>query len=144
MCANYRCPSLNGNDHVTQPTMCLVCGKILCSQSYCCQRTVNDEKLGACSYHMKECVGKSGMFLRMRDCQIIMLTSRKRGAYKAAPYVDSYGETDNGFRRGNPLFLHSEMYKRFKRIWLHQEVAEEIINQYDINHRNINFEWNHF
>uniref|UniRef100_A0AC35FZC7 E3 ubiquitin-protein ligase n=1 Tax=Panagrolaimus sp. PS1159 TaxID=55785 RepID=A0AC35FZC7_9BILA len=144
MCANYRCPSLNGNDHVTQPTMCLVCGKILCSQSYCCQRTVNDEKLGACSYHMKECVGKSGMFLRMRDCQIIMLTSRKRGAYKAAPYVDQFGETDNGFRRGNPLFLHPEMYKRFQRIWLHQEVAEEIINQYDINHRNINFEWNHF
>ena len=78
--------------------MCLVCGEIMCSQSYCCQKTYGDEKLGACSYHMRECVGKSGMFLRIRDCQIIMLTSRKRGAYKAAPYVDQFGETDSGFR----------------------------------------------
>jgi E3 ubiquitin-protein ligase UBR2 len=145
MCSNYRCPSLNGNDLApSQPTMCLVCGKIMCSQSYCCQRTVNDEKLGACSSHLKDCVGKSGMFLRIRDCQIIMLTSRKRGSYKAAPYCDQFGETDNGFKRGNPLFLHPEMYQKFKRIWLHQEVAEEVINQYEINHRNINFEWNHF
>uniref|UniRef100_A0A7E4W1J9 E3 ubiquitin-protein ligase n=1 Tax=Panagrellus redivivus TaxID=6233 RepID=A0A7E4W1J9_PANRE len=145
LCSSFKCPSLNVSDLATsQPTMCLVCGQIMCSQSYCCQRTLENENLGACNYHMRQCTGVSGMFLRIRDCQIVMLTSRKRGTFRPAPYVDQFGETDLGFRRCNPLFLHEDMYRRLQRIWLHQEMAEEIVNQYDINHRNSNYEWHHF
>lgn len=35
---------------------------------------------------------------RIRDSQIVLLTSRERGCLLPAPYVDSYGETDPGFR----------------------------------------------
>lgn len=39
--ASFRCPSIQVEDlSATVPTLCLVCGKILCSQSYCCQQSV--------------------------------------------------------------------------------------------------------
>lgn len=32
----FRCPNSDGDDS-RSPTLCLVCGRLLCSQSYCCQ-----------------------------------------------------------------------------------------------------------
>jgi len=148
MCTKYKCPSMkvSGDHHhgTNQPTMCLVCGAMMCSQAYCCQKTLNDESMGACNYHMRICSGENnGIFLRIRECQILLL-SRKRGTYRSAPYVDEFGETDSGFRRGNPLHLQPEIYKKLQRLWNYQEVAEEVVNQYDMNHRNMNFDWHHF
>ncbi|KAE9553855.1 hypothetical protein FO519_002943 [Halicephalobus sp. NKZ332] len=148
MCTKYKCPSMkvSGDHHHgnNQPTMCLVCGTMMCSQAYCCQKTLNDESMGACNYHMRICSGENnGIFLRIRESQVLLL-SRKRGTYKYAPYVDEFGETDSGFRRGNPLHLQPEIYKKFQRLWNYQEVAEEVVNQYDMNHRNMNFDWHHF
>ena len=37
------------------------------------------------------------------------------GAYLPAPYVDEYGETDRGLRRGNPLMLDEEKYAELNR-----------------------------
>ena len=91
---------VSGDHHhgTNQPTMCLVCGAMMCSQAYCCQKTLNDESMGACNYHMRICSGENnGIFLRIRECQVLLL-SRKRGTYKSAPYVDEFGETDSGFR----------------------------------------------
>ena len=48
------------------------------------------------------------------------------------------------FRRGNPLHLQPEIYRKLQRLWNYQEVAEEVVNQYDMNHRNMNFDWHHF
>jgi len=141
----FRCPSVMAEDHAAAvPTMCLICGKMLCSQSYCCQRVLNGESVGACTYHMSECSGQNGIFLRVRDCQLVMMSSFARGCNKPAPYVDEFGETDPGFRRGNPMKLNEEMYWKLQRIWLYQEVVEEVVNQIEINHRNIGFEWQHF
>ncbi|KHN74188.1 E3 ubiquitin-protein ligase ubr-1 [Toxocara canis] len=144
--ANFKCPSIQMEEHASSvPTLCLVCGTLLCSQSYCCQRTINKETLGACSYHLQSCSGPSGgMFLRIRDSQVILLTSRARGCFHAAPYVDEFGETDFGFRRGNPLHLNHELYAKLEHLWLHQGICEEVVNQYEIDHRNIGFEWQHF
>ncbi|CAD5207002.1 unnamed protein product [Bursaphelenchus okinawaensis] len=145
MAAQYRCPSVKTDGMCgAVVTMCLVCGDLLCSQSYCCQRNIKGEQVGSCTYHMYYCSGKTGIFLRIRECQVIFLTASKRGCIKSAPYVDQFGETDWGFRRGNPLFLSTELYKRLQRLWLHQEVAEEVINQYEINIRNSALDWNHF
>ncbi|KAM3720847.1 E3 ubiquitin-protein ligase [Dirofilaria immitis] len=144
--ANFRCPSISSDDRSSSaPSLCLLCGSLLCSQSYCCQRTVNGITLGACSYHLKACTGSSGgVFLRIRDSQIVLLTTRERGCLFPAPYVDVYGETDPGFRRGNPLHLSHELYAKLENIWLNQSIAEEVANQYEIDHRNIGLEWHHF
>ncbi|VBB31014.1 unnamed protein product [Acanthocheilonema viteae] len=144
--ANFRCPSVPIDDHSSSaPSLCLLCGSLLCSQTYCCQRTVDGITLGACSYHLKTCTGSSGgVFLRIRDSQIVLLTSRERGCLLPAPYVDDYGETDSGFRRGNPLHLSHELYAKLENLWLNQSIAEEVANQYEIDHRNIGLEWHHF
>ncbi|VIO97030.1 Zinc finger in N-recognin family protein [Brugia malayi] len=144
--ASFRCPSIPIDDRSSSaPSLCLLCGSLLCSQIYCCQRTVNGVTLGACSYHLKICTGCSGgVFLRIRDCQVVLLTSRDRGCLLPAPYIDDYGEADPGFRRGNPLHLSHELYAKLENLWLNQSIAEEVANQYEIDHRNIGLEWHHF
>uniref|UniRef100_A0A914H4U2 E3 ubiquitin-protein ligase n=1 Tax=Globodera rostochiensis TaxID=31243 RepID=A0A914H4U2_GLORO len=148
MTVNFRCPEVKELTS-TIPTLCLNCGEMLCSQGYCCQKMVDGHSVGACNAHMSRCQSSSGVFLRIRECQIICLLvtgggELTRGCFKAAPYVDEFGETDPGFRRGNPMHLNRELYWKMQRLWLHQEIAEEIINQYELNYRNIAFEWNNF
>lgn len=47
-------------------------------------------------------------------------------------------------RRGNPLHLSHELYAKLENLWLNQSIAEEVANQYEIDHRNIGLEWHHF
>ena len=46
------------------PTMCMVCGAILCSQSYCCQGMLDGQEVGACTMHAAVCGAGNGIFLR--------------------------------------------------------------------------------
>lgn len=76
--ATFKCPSIPIEESTSNvPTLCLVCGAILCSQAYCCQKIVsnrieanlssaqiNKQPWGACRYHMSQCSGSVGMFLR--------------------------------------------------------------------------------
>ncbi|TKR63505.1 hypothetical protein L596_027324 [Steinernema carpocapsae] len=145
LAVNYKCPSVKIEESPSsQPSMCLICGVILCSQSYCCQQTLGKESVGACTYHAKQCCGSGGIFLRLRDSQILLLANRHRGILRPAPYVDEFGETDPGFKRGNPLHLNKELYAKTQQLWLHQRITEEVVSQYDINYRYITMEWQHF
>ncbi|KJH53349.1 hypothetical protein DICVIV_00472 [Dictyocaulus viviparus] len=80
----------------------------------------------------------------IRDCAVVLMTTRNRGCFRAAPYVDEFGEADQGFRRGNPLHLNEELYHKLKQLWLQQGIAEEVVNQYEIDHRNMQYDWGHF
>ncbi len=35
---------------------------------------------------------------RVRDCQVLLLSSRTKGCFFAPPYLDDYGETDQGLK----------------------------------------------
>ena len=59
----HRCPKSNGDD-TRAPTMCLVCGQMLCSQSYCCQTELDGVKVGAATEHSYKCGAGVGIFLR--------------------------------------------------------------------------------
>ncbi|KAK6034731.1 hypothetical protein COOONC_27763 [Cooperia oncophora] len=72
------------------------------------------------------------------------MTTRNRGCFRPAPYVDEFGEADQGFRRGNPLHLNEELYHKLRQLWLQQGIAEEVVNQYEIDHRNMQYDWGHF
>ncbi|KHJ84734.1 hypothetical protein OESDEN_15549 [Oesophagostomum dentatum] len=145
MASAFRCPSIPLDENAANvPTMCLVCGQILCSQSYCCQKQIGKESTGACRYHMIHCSGPMGIFLRIRDCAIVLMTTRNRGCFRPAPYVDEFGEADQGFRRGNPLHLNEELYHKLRQLWLQQGISEEVVNQYEIDHRNMQYDWGHF
>ena len=79
--AHFTCPNSDGHAESRFPTMCLVCGEVLCSQNYCCRKKFNHDMIGACTYHTMICGAGTGIFLRIRDCKILMLTSRSRGKW---------------------------------------------------------------
>lgn len=69
--------------------MCLVCGVMLCSQSYCCQITSPDgHSIGACTSHTEVCGAGNGMFLRIRECKVVLLSAKTKGCFVQPPYVD--------------------------------------------------------
>ncbi|BFG01682.1 E3 ubiquitin-protein ligase UBR1 [Drosophila madeirensis] len=118
------CPN-NEREEMKTPTMCLICGEVLCGQSYCCQPELGNMSVGACTHHAHSCGAEVGIFLRIRDCQVVYL-GRGKGCYVQPPYLDEYGETDQGLRRGNPLRLSQYAYRRIFLQWLGHKLHEEI------------------
>ncbi|XP_031834567.1 ubr1 ubiquitin ligase [Nomia melanderi] len=125
MTSSFTC-SNNEQEHLKNPTMCLVCGEMLCSQSYCCQHQLNKMTVGACTYHASTCSAGVGIFLHIRKCEIIFLRSPNRGSFACPPYLDEYGETDQGLRRGNPLRLCHEKYRQLNQMWLGHGIYESM------------------
>lgn len=76
--AKFTCPNSKAEES-RYPTMCLVCGHVLCSQNYCCQKRLKNDMIGACTYHAHFCGAGTGIFLRVRDCKILLLSTRGRG-----------------------------------------------------------------
>lgn len=137
--SEFSCPNSERED-AKKPTMCLVCGKILCSQSYCCQadipkagRSGEKQRVGAVVAHSMECGGGAGIFLRVRDCELLLLDAPARGAKMPAPYLDSYGETDQGLKRGNPLQLCPERLEALRILWLSHGLHERVARALDVN-----------
>ncbi|XP_076276967.1 ubr1 ubiquitin ligase [Lasioglossum baleicum] len=125
MTSSFTC-SNSDQEHLKNPTMCLVCGEMLCSQSYCCQTELNKMTVGACTYHASTCGAGVGIFLRVRKCEILFLRSPIRGSFVCPPYFDEYGETDQGLRRGNPLRLCHEKYRQLNQLWLGHGLYDSI------------------
>lgn len=127
--SNFTCPSIKNEDSRT-PTMCLVCNLMLCSQSFCCQRNQvagNGSLLvGSCTYHAHECSAGVGVFLRIRTCQILLLSGTSKGCYMPAPYIDDHGETDYNLMRGNPLHLNELLYEKLQHMWLNHAIPEQV------------------
>ena len=47
------CGKSMGRKDTTSVLLCLLCGKLLCSNSYCCQTTVRDNKVGSFTAHVQ-------------------------------------------------------------------------------------------
>lgn len=138
--SQFICPN-SESDEARTPTMCLVCGTILCSQSYCCQTEVDGQMVGACTFHALDCGAGIGIFLRIRDCKILLLAGRAKGTYMSAPYIDAYGETDQGLFRGNPLSLCESSYKQLHRLWLRHGIPEEIAHSLELHSNMATINW---
>ncbi|KNC21244.1 E3 ubiquitin-protein ligase UBR1, partial [Lucilia cuprina] len=122
--SDFSCPN-NEREEMKTPTMCLMCGDVLCAQSYCCQPDLDGRNVGACTYHAFFCGAEIAPFLRIRDCQIVYL-GKNKGCFVQPPYLDEYGETDQGLRRGNPLRLCPARYSKIHLNWLGHGLHEEI------------------
>ncbi|XP_017779265.1 PREDICTED: E3 ubiquitin-protein ligase UBR2 isoform X2 [Nicrophorus vespilloides] len=140
--SSFTCPNSDHEDS-RNPTMCLVCGEVLCSQSYCCQTELNKVIIGACNYHAHRCGAGVGIFLRVRECEVMFLASPHRGCYVSPPYLDNYGETDQGLRRGNPLHLCQERYKKLQTQWLSHSIHEEIARYIESSNNIVPAQWQH-
>jgi len=140
--SNFSCPRSVGEESRI-PSMCLVCGTVVCSQSYCCQTELDGVTVGACTAHCHECGAGSGLFLRVRECKLVMFSGKSKGCYMSPPYLDQYGETDQGLKRGNPLTLCKERYARLHRLWLNHGVAEEVTHNLEASPGFVTTEWLH-
>ncbi|KAM4694775.1 LOW QUALITY PROTEIN: E3 ubiquitin-protein ligase UBR2 [Discoglossus pictus] len=140
--SNFSCPK-SGGDKSRAPTLCLVCGTMLCSQSYCCQTDLDGEDVGACTAHTYTCGSGMGIFLRVRECQVLFLAGKTKGCFYPPPYLDDYGETDQGLRRGNPLHLCKERFKKIQKLWQQHSITEEIGHAQEANQTLTGIEWQH-
>lgn len=139
--STFTCPN-NDRDDSRNPTMCLVCGKTLCSMTYCCQQEMDKNLVGACTYHANECGAGVGIFLRIRECEILLLGLNK-GSFVLPPYLDKYGETDQGLRRGNPLTLCPDRYAKLHLLWLSHCLHEDIARSAEASNSVIPTQWQH-
>ncbi|XP_066551068.1 E3 ubiquitin-protein ligase UBR1 isoform X2 [Amia ocellicauda] len=137
---HFRCPKSSDEDK-KHPTLCLFCGAMLCSQSPCCQEEVDGEEVGACTAHAATCGAGVGMFLRIRECEVVLMASKTRGSTYPAPYLDDYGETDPQLGRGNPLHLSPERYKKLHQLWQQHCIMEEIARSLEVVSVMFAFEW---
>lgn len=140
--SSFTCPRSSG-DQARAPTLCLVCGTLLCSQSYCCQTELDGDDLGACTYHALTCGAGAGLFLRVRECQVLFVAGKTKGCFYPPPYLDDYGETDQGLKRGNPLRLCRERYLKIQRLWRQHALAEVIGHAQEANQTLAAIDWQH-
>uniref|UniRef100_A0A671S0F7 E3 ubiquitin-protein ligase n=1 Tax=Sinocyclocheilus anshuiensis TaxID=1608454 RepID=A0A671S0F7_9TELE len=140
--SSFTCPK-SGGDKSRAPTLCLVCGAMLCSQSYCCQTELEGEDVGACTAHTFACGAGVGIFLRVRESQVLFLAGKTKGCFYAPPYLDDYGETDQGLRRGNPLHLCQERYRKVQKLWRQHSITEEIGHAQEANQTLVGIDWQH-
>ena len=63
------------------------------------------------------------------------------GAFLSAPYVDEYGEFDDGLKRGNPLHFDPDKYEELKKMWLNNQVPDKISRSFDPDILIITADW---
>ncbi|XP_075470396.1 E3 ubiquitin-protein ligase UBR1 isoform X2 [Ascaphus truei] len=139
--SQFKCPK-SSDDERKHPVLCLLCGAMLCSQNTCCQEMVNGEELGACTTHALQCGAGVCMFLKIRECKVVLIEGKTRGCVYPAPYLDEYGETDPGLKRGNPLHLSRERYRKLHQLWQQHCIIEEIARSQETNQIFFGFNWN--
>uniref|UniRef100_A0A8B9IVT7 E3 ubiquitin-protein ligase n=1 Tax=Amazona collaria TaxID=241587 RepID=A0A8B9IVT7_9PSIT len=138
--SQFRCPR-SYDDEQKHPVLCLFCGAMLCSQNTCCQELVDGEELGACTSHALQCGAGVCMFLKIRECKVVLIEGKTRGCLYPAPYLDEYGETDPGLKRGNPLHLCWERYRKLHLLWQQHCIIEEIARSQETNQIFFGFNW---
>ncbi|XP_073494949.1 E3 ubiquitin-protein ligase UBR1 isoform X1 [Phyllobates terribilis] len=138
--SHFRCPKSQETER-KHPVLCLLCGVILCSQNTCCQEELNGDELGACTAHALHCGAGICIFLKIRECKVVLIEWKTRGCFYPAPYLDEYGETDPGLKRGNPLRLSHERYRKLHLMWQQHCIIEEIARSLEINQTFIGFNW---
>ncbi|UXI22782.1 hypothetical protein NH340_JMT08725 [Sarcoptes scabiei] len=103
----------NCNTIPNDPSICLVCGDIVCMRDTCCRKNNLSEGVA----HSKECGSGIALFLSINSSTIIVIHGRKACSWGSV-YLDSFGEEDRDLKRGKPLFLCSERYSILQEQWL--------------------------
>ncbi|KAJ7422966.1 hypothetical protein BTVI_11378 [Pitangus sulphuratus] len=79
----------------------------------------------------------------VRECQVLFLAGKTKGCFYPPPYLDDYGETDQGLRRGNPLHLCKERFKKIQKLWQQHSITEEIGHAQEANQTLVGIDWQH-
>ena len=105
-------------------SLCLLCGEVLCEQSYCCSDP-DDEAHGECHQHMKQCGGSLGLHFRISNNAIVILY-QENGTFSSSPYLNSHGEVDRYLLKSRPQRLHPQRYDELRKQWLLHGLANVV------------------
>jgi E3 ubiquitin-protein ligase UBR3 len=73
------------------PSVCLVCGTMVCMRDSCCKG--QNTNLYEATQHSLDCGAGTGMFLSVNSSTIVVLRG-KRACLWGSVYLDSFGEED--------------------------------------------------
>ena len=71
-------------------------------------------------------MGVCSSLLEIITVYLFVVLGKTKGCFYPPPYVDAYGETDFGLKRGFPLKLCHERLRKIHRMWLNHGIPEEI------------------
>jgi len=94
--------------------------------------------------HSATCGAGVGIFLRIRDCEIVLLNTINRGSIMLAPFLDKWGENDKQLKRGHPLYLNKIQYRQIQTLWLEHGLHREISNYLKIQSFPNSVSWKHY
>lgn len=113
------------------PALCLLCGEVVCYQSFCCQS--EDGKRGECNLHTDECGGDMGLFLKIKT-NVILALCKGLGTFVFSPYLDAHGEVDIGLRKGRIQRLHRQRYDDIRKQWLSHNIPNTVTRKIEATH----------
>jgi len=98
------------------PTLCLLCGVMVCLREACCRPPAGDMTHEAVR-HSIDCGAGTAPFLAVNSATIVVIRG-KRACIWGSIYLDAFGEEDRELKRGKPLFLNPERYQLLETQWL--------------------------
>ncbi|PWN21802.1 hypothetical protein BCV69DRAFT_268300 [Microstroma glucosiphilum] len=98
-----------------EPALCLLCGEVVCYQSFCCMDATLQR--GECNLHISTCGGNYGIFFKVKT-NLVFLLYHSNGTFIYSPYLDSHGEVDVGLQKGRRQTLYMKRYDELRRVWL--------------------------
>lgn len=78
---------------------------------------MNGEEVGVCIFYVFYCGVGVCIFLKIRECWVVLVEGKVRGCVYLVFYLDEYGEIDFGLKRGNFFYLFYEWYWKFYLVW---------------------------
>jgi len=140
----YECPNWSADRKSKSFAICLLCGKLVCYESYCCKGEIDNTKVGGCTLHARKCGADLGLFIKLSSCQLVILSGKHSGGFYPAPYVDRFGEHDVELIRGNPLKLDKVQYEKLKKMWQQNDLQTYIAKSRHGSLRNHQLDLNWF
>ncbi|ROT84089.1 putative E3 ubiquitin-protein ligase UBR3 isoform X1 [Penaeus vannamei] len=112
------------------PSVCLLCGTIVCLREPCCKQ----QEVCECVQHAIDCGAGTAIFLVINSSTVIVIRG-PRVCLWGCVHLDSFGEEDRDLKRGKPLYLSEDRYRLLEQQWLSH--AFDHTNKRWIWHRDI-------
>nr|XP_042905267.1 E3 ubiquitin-protein ligase ubr3 isoform X1 [Parasteatoda tepidariorum] len=109
----YKRPCSACRSDPKDPSLCLVCGTMVCLRENCCRQQSQYEAVT----HSVACGGGTAIYLAVNSSTIIVIRG-KRACLWGSVYLDNYGEEDRDLKRGKPLYLSTERYTLLQQQWI--------------------------
>lgn len=108
------------------PSVCLLCGTIVCLRESCCKQ----QDVCECVQHAIDCGAGTAIFLVVNASTVIVIRG-PRVCLWGCIHLDSFGEEDRELKRGKPLYLSEDRYRLLEQQWL----------SHSFNHTNRRWIW---